>query len=199
MKRADGHLLVSALAVLLAAGCATVKMENVSPDRPVPDAPAFHTIQGTVLVSSDGKTHMDVANALRNQNVFSRVVTEPASGVKPDLELVVSHTDESSGHFCPELFLAVLRGVMFGLADEAFTDEYDYTLTLKATLTREGQTVGEYEAVGSFHAECPESHPVASRVGQASEAVLKSWQHALAVLCARIKQDRDKIQAALGR
>ena len=70
-----GISLLWITAVFPSACCATVKTKNTSPETQIPALPSFETIQASVPFSSWDKTHIDVAEFLENEKVFSQVLT----------------------------------------------------------------------------------------------------------------------------
>ncbi len=80
--------------------------------------------------------------------------------------------------------------MLLGLADGAFLDRYDYSVTIVAVLRRGSHSIGTYEATGKYRCEVPENEPGA---GRESEARTLAWEHALGLLAAKMKADRNTI------
>jgi hypothetical protein len=84
-------------------------------------------------------------------------------------------------------------------------------VTIRAHVKRHGETIATYETIGSFHAEDPvepgaeELDELGATMGRAIQrsndrvmrTVNSSWEHAFALLVAKIKLDRARIAAAL--
>lgn len=190
------HMALIMAACCLSTGCAAVTMENTSPVKTIPAVEPFQVIQGTILVKPSKPGDLvqnDVAKALRKEDVFTNATTALAAGEKPLVELVVTHEDDSTSHFGVEMLKAVLIGITLYALNPVFADNHDYTVTVNATLTKEGKELAKYSVTGSYHSEIPESRTIVAKVEHTKKNVKLSWEHALGLLVAAIKQDRAKI------
>ena len=109
-----------------------------------------------------------------------RIAAQPAKEVPwtADAELLVVAEIVEDTHHAEET----------GAPDGIFTDRYEYTVALRAVLKRERATIGVYEATGKYRAEATESESVPD-----SEARQYAWDHALRLLAAKMKSDRERI------
>ncbi len=183
------------ISLIAATGCAEVLMENTSPIKAIPTVEPFQVIPATILVSP-GKpgelSHNDLAKALKKEDVFTEIVTT-AAGEKPQLELVVTSETDDDGHFGAEMLKAVLVGLTLSTTSGMAADKHDYTVTLQATLYKGGKELARYTATGSYHSEMPETRAIEAKVEHVKKTVKLSWEHALGLVVAAIKQDRAKI------
>jgi hypothetical protein len=176
--------------------CVSAKIVNVSPEATIPPLQDFKTIAASIKVTcSDplSSAHEDVAAALTEERVFQSVIVTTSEALFPDAELMVSPKIIDDSHFGAESGKAVFRGLLLGLADGAFADRYDYTVTLWASLEKGPRIIGEYEAVGKYYAQQPENR----NAPQASETRRLAWEHALKLLVSKIKADRENIVSGL--
>jgi len=189
-------IFVGVLIVVM--GCASVNMVNMSPENTIPDIPDFETIDATVYVRcSDplSSTNEDVANALEDEAVFRSVIAISSGDdlSENNLELLVIPEIIEEDFHSDEMGKAVLRGLLLSLADGAFADKYEYTVTLKATMKRGKKILGTYEATGKYYAQQPEN----KKTAQASEVRKLAWEHVLKLIIAKIKEDRKNIVNSL--
>lgn len=173
-------------------GCASTKMINISPEKVMPTV--TQTINAEVKVRcSDplSSANDDVANFLEKEGVFRSAVaiSENDNISESDIELYVIPNITENDYFGEKMGKAVARGLLLGLADQAFAEKYDYEVHLKVILKKESIPIKTYESIGKYHAEQPES----KKSSQASEARKLAWEHALKLLAAKIKEDQRNI------
>jgi len=188
------RLIALVAIIMVGMGCVSTRMANVSPESTIPTVLDFKTIDATIKVTcSDplSSANEDVAAALDKEEVFRSVMVFSSKDTLSEsgLELFVLPEIIEEDYYREEMGKAVLRGLTLGLADKAFADKYEYTVTLKATLKRGSKVFATYEATGKYYAEQPENRKKA----QASEARELAWEHALKLLVAKIKKDRENI------
>lgn len=184
------------LVIMAEMSCVSAKIVNVSPEATIPTVQDFRTIDASTKVTcSDplSSAHEDVAAALNEERVFQSVIVTTSEALLPDAELMVSPKIIADSHFRAETGKAVFRGLLFGLADGAFADRYDYTVILWVSLEKGPRIIGEYEAVSKYYAQQPEN----KNAPQASETRRLAWEHALKLLVSKIKADRANIIAGL--
>jgi hypothetical protein len=189
-------ILVGVLIVVM--GCVSPKMVNMSPENTIPHIPDFETIDATVCVRcSDplSSTNEDMANALEEEAVFRSVIAIPSGDdvSENNLELLVVPEIIEETFDSDEMVKAVFRGLLLSLADGAFADKYEYTVTLKATMKRGKKILGTYEATGKYSAQ----QPANKRTAQASEVRKLAWEHVLKLIITKIKEDRKNIVSSL--
>jgi hypothetical protein len=182
---------------MAAMGCVSEKMVNVSPESTLPITKGFKTIDANVKVTcSDplSSANEDVANSLEKEKVFRSVQASSKAILSgSDVELLVTPEVIEDTHGGAEMGKAVFRGCLHGSADGAFANNYDYTVVLKTEMKKRLTVVGAYEATGKYSAQKPEN----SDKAQASEARRLAWEHALKLLIAKIKADRENIIVGL--
>lgn len=198
MKNIFLRSIVLVAAIVAAMGCVSAKMVNVSPESTIPTIPDFRTIDATIKATcsdSLSSANEDVATALNQEIVFRSVVAFSSKDTlsESDVELFVTPKIIEDDHHGEEMGKAVFRGLTFGLADSAVADKYEYTVTLIVTLRRGSRVFATYEACGKYYAEQPEN----KKRAQASEARKLAWEHALKLLVAKVKADRENIVAGL--
>jgi len=178
---------------MIVSGCATAdtKMVNTSPQPAIPETSAIEPIPATVVIDSDQEAFIiDVSLALQKHTVFTKVVS---AGVTGDLELFVSSTTQSNHYFADGMGKAVISGLSYGLASYSQVDPYDFSITVKAQLKKGSEVIAEYETIGSYHSEIVKSASITAKTDRVKIAVLLSYEHALTLLAANIKQDRKLI------
>jgi hypothetical protein len=161
----------------------------------VGSVPAFVPIAGKVqVVDSDplGIADRHVAEFLDKEKIFAAVVVGAAQNWA-DLQLVVRAKVKEDDHFGAEICKAILRGILLGLADDAFADDYDYEVRLSAVLRKGNVVLKNYSVLGKYRGSKAES----SQEEIDSETRDRAWNHALALLAYQLKKDGGDISAFL--
>jgi len=188
---------------LLTLGCAvTETMVNTSTIKEIPPVNFTQPIPASILVQSEDPASNlpnDVSMALQEHKVFTNVSSARAGGTTGDLVLIVSGKTESDSHFAAGMGKAVLSGLTLGIGKFHQTDPYDYSITINAKLQKGETLISEYETMGSFHSEISEHASVSAKTERVKNAIQLSYNHALALLVTKLKQDRAKIMSALDK
>ena len=146
--------LIGLIAVFIAVvSCASTEMLNVSPEKVIPIVADFETIDASIKVTCSDpfiSANEDVANYLDKEEVFRSVAAISSKDTlsASDVELLVAPKIIEDSHDRAEMGKAVFRGLLLGIADGAFADEYDYTVVLKAILKKGPRIIGTYKATG---------------------------------------------------
>jgi len=177
--------------VITLTGCgATIpsKMTNTSPDPSVQEIKNYKTIPVSLSITADDpKFVSDVSIALREHNVFSKLVSN-----KGVLQLDVKHEKESNHHFGKGMGNAVLEGLTLGLSGDS-PDEFDFSIVVNADLKYKNKIISSYKTKGSFNSVVSSRAALSEKLQRTKDVVFKSYQHALDLLSTKIKKDRRKI------
>jgi len=179
------------LILLALSGCASESvwvLKNTSPEPVVPDINKLSAIPASISINADKEEFSsDVKQALTKNRVFSAISEEKDH---PELLLKITHNTIANHHMdenANNSFAADL-----GLSGNN-PDIFDYSIEVKADLVYQGKTIASYNTLGSFHSEISDSATLKAKLARTSETVKLSFDHALDLLSAKIKKDREKI------
>lgn len=190
---------VGAAGLMLAAtGCATTSLTDTSPAPPVGQVRVQSPIAAKAVVRpADGTLACDdLAGALRRADVFREIASAGAEA--GEIEISVASASRSDAHLGAALLKGVATGLTFYATAGIYDQEYDYSITIRATLRAGGRKIADYEATGSRHLVMPLNFfPLEEKQRLVARAVRESWEHALEHIVAAIHADRPAIEAAI--
>lgn len=169
-------------------------LKNTSPEPIKYDIAKLSSIPASVTINADKKAFVsDVKIALSRNNVFTTITNDRS---KSELLLKISQRSRANDHAADDMLDAILSGISFGLKkdDPAI---FDYSVSVSADLIYKGHTIASYDTKGSYHSEVSEDAKIQEKRDYNAKAVKLSFDHALNLLSEKIKQDREKIIAAM--
>lgn len=190
---------ISAALALSVAACASTTppvVTNVSSVQTVPDTSGIAPIPATVTLTParpEAAIVNDLSTELKFQKAFDNVVV----GGPGDLELVVDSQTDDSDDIGEAIGQGIVSGLTFGLASFAQNDDAWYSVTIDATLKRGEMVIATYATDARIETSIPTRASLADKQDLAVKRVNLAFQHALELLTAQIKQDREKIIGAL--
>lgn len=187
-----------ALAVSVAACASTTPPEitNVSSVQTVPDTTGIAPIPATVTLTP-ARPEATIVNDLSTELKFQKAFDNVVIGGAGDLELVVDSTTDNSNDMGEAIGQGVVSGLTFGLASFAQNDDAWYSVKIDATLKRGDAVIATYATDARIETSIPTRASLADKQNLAVQRVNLAFKHALELLTAQIKQDREKILGAL--
>lgn len=183
--------------LFLSSACATtMELRNTSPVPVSATSLQAAPIQKTVVLlpaEGDSHLHIDVAEAFETHSVFEELVS--SSDKKRGLYMRVRAETESDHHWASSIGKAALSGLTFGIAGTTQSDHFDFSVSVRADLLCNEESVGQYKSTGSYSSEVPEVVSLETKQSYVRQAVTKSYEHALARLASELKDDRDRIES----
>jgi hypothetical protein len=189
-----------AAAVTLAvtvSGCASTAMKNTSPGPRLSQHLADAPIPATVTVSSprqDDRASTAVRRALVKRGLFARVA---AADKDADYQIAVSSVVVDDAHDGLEVLKSFVVGLTLYTTAGLFADEHDHSVTLTATVSRNGKQLIRVSGTGSYHSEVPRYSHFDTKNAAASKVRRKSWEHAVATLVDQLSAKRDVFETRM--
>lgn len=191
MKMTNRAVCLS-LPILILCACAVEnikpKMTNASPESEIQEIKSFEVIPATVSVTGNEDIFIGDVNARLNSEKIFKSISESS-----DLKLHVNYEAKSDQYDNEDNAKSMLNELAVWITGEDALDRYYYSVILKAELKHGDRIISEYDAVGSYYGEIPEASSLSNKIDRTNQAVVNSHEHAMALLMAKLKQDRNRI------